>query len=158
MSPILASSFRPGAHKWLCGETSLHPRVARMWLPIGFHFLDVKPRTWVFVVSDRGGLLLIFTTAWRGCVSGTRAHERLWLADGYVASSSESMLILRPCSACKAVWLCPFTRATPWSGSVKTQPCLTSFSVAPQRRGHKVARVLAASGAHRVQKPWYDFF
>ena len=91
--------LRPGAHERLCGDTPSHPCVARMWFLIDFHCLDVKPRTRVFVASDRGELLLIPTTACRGCVARTRAHERLWLTDGDVASSSESMHKLRTCGA-----------------------------------------------------------
>ena len=51
------------------------------------------------MASDRGELLLIPATASRGCVARTRAHERLWLTDGDVASSSESMHKLRMCGA-----------------------------------------------------------
>ena len=50
-------------------------------------------------MSVRGELLLIPVTACRGCVARTRAHERLWLTDGDVASSSKSMHKLRTCVA-----------------------------------------------------------
>ena len=49
--------------------------------------------------SVRGELLLTPTTACRGCVARTRAHERLWMTDGDVASSSKSMHKLRTCGA-----------------------------------------------------------
>ena len=47
------------------------------------------------MAGNRGGLLLIPATAWHGCVEDP-AQQRLWLTDGHVASSSESMLKLRP--------------------------------------------------------------
>ena len=51
------------------------------------------------MASDCGELLLIPATVCHGCVARTRAHERLWLTDGDVASSSESMHKLRTCGA-----------------------------------------------------------
>ena len=79
-----AERVRPGAHGRLCGDTPSHPCAVRMWFLIGFHCLDVKLRTRVFVASDRGELLLIPATACCGCVARTRAHKRLWLTDGPV--------------------------------------------------------------------------
>ena len=96
---LVKFSLRLGAHERLCGDTLSHLCVARMWFLIGFHCLDVKLRTRVFVASDRGELFLIPATACRGCVARTRAHERLWLTDRDVASSSESMHKLRTCGA-----------------------------------------------------------
>ena len=55
---------------------------------------------------------------------------------------------------CEVAWLYPFTRATPWRGSFKTQKRLTSFSVAPQCRGHKVARVRPALGSRYKGNPY----
>ena len=80
-------------------DTPSRPCVAGMWLLTDFHCFDVKPRTRVFVASDCGELLLIPATACRGCVARTQAHERLWLTDEDVASSSESMHKLRTCGA-----------------------------------------------------------
>ena len=91
-------SFRLRAHERFCGDTSSRLCVAGMWLLIGFHCLDVS-RAHECLWRVTGRLLLIPVTAWYGCVSRTRAHERLWLTDRHVASSSESMLKLRPCRA-----------------------------------------------------------
>ena len=84
---------------------------------------------------------------------GPPAHERLWLTDGDAASSSESVLKLRTNGALNALQsgvALPIHTATPWHGSFKTQKRLTSFSVAPQRRGHKVARVRPAETLFRA--------
>ena len=120
----------------------------------------------MFVASDRDEPLLIPATACRGCVAMTRAHERLWLTDGDVASSPESMHKLRMCGALQNGMALPIHTGdsvvglihaqtenvwciAKWHGSTHSHGRLcgeahsrqtrsTSFSVAQQRRENKV--------------------
>ena len=85
---------------------------------------------------DRGKLLLIPATAWHGCVERTRAHERLWLTDGDVSSSSVFILKLRTCGALQSG-----AALSIHTGDSVAWPIqgVISFSVVLQCRGHKVA-------------------
>ena len=56
--------LRLGAGERLCGTTAWHWCMVRMWLPIGFHCLNMKLRTRLSVAVDCGELSLIPTTAW----------------------------------------------------------------------------------------------
>lgn len=99
--------------------THLHQCVARMLLPIGFHCLEAKLHSWASADPCH-------SVAWL-CVkelylwATVPEWQRCWRSSNATALSSQTMQELRQVGHGAMVCLCPYSWATLWCGSVKTQ-------------------------------------